>query len=308
MIDAFMIICQNIWETMTWAEEWTKSLIIKIPKKGNLRCYKNYITISRISHPSKIMLRIILNRLKGKAEKLLSEEQAGFRPKRSTTEHIFNIRPLIDKHVDHHQDLYHNFTDFKKAFDLVWHKRLWRVMQIYNIDERLVTLLESLHGPSTSEVLHEGLVTLLESLHGPSTSEVLHEGLVTLLESLHGPSTSAVLHEGLVTLLESLHGPSTSEVLHEGLVTLLESLHGPSTSAVLHEGLVTLLESLHGPSTSAVLQEREVGQSFRTSVGVRQGCLLSPVLFNLYLENTMQEALHNINGTISIDGREINKL
>ena len=176
MIDAFLIICQNIWETKTWAEEWSNSLILKIPKTGNLRCYKNYRTISRISHPSKIMLRIILNRLKGKAGKLLSEEQAGFRPKRSTAEHIFNVRPLIDKHVDHQQGLYHNFIDFKKAFDLVWHKGLWRVMQIYNIDEGLVTLLESLHGPSTSAVLHEGLVTLLESLHGPSTSAVLHEG------------------------------------------------------------------------------------------------------------------------------------
>ena len=80
MIDAFLIICQHIWETKTWPEEWTKSLIIMIQKKGNLRCCNNYRTISLISHPSKIMLRIILNRLKGKAEELLSEEQADFRP------------------------------------------------------------------------------------------------------------------------------------------------------------------------------------------------------------------------------------
>ena len=68
---------------------------------------------------------------------------------------------------------------------------------------------------------------------------------------------------------------------------------------------MTLLDSLYGPSTSAVLHEREIGQSFLTSVGVRQGYLLSPVLFNLYLENMMQEALHNFNDTISINGREI---
>ena len=173
-----------------------------LPKKGNICCCKNYRTISLISHPSKIMLRIIL---KGKAEELLSEEQAGFRPKRSTTKQIFNITLLSEKHIDHYQDLYHNFI---KAFDRVWHKGLWQVMRRYNIDEELVTLLESLYGPSTSAVLHEG----------------------------------------------------------------------------------------------------EVGQSFRTSVGVRQGCLLSPVLFNLYLENIMQEALHNFNGTIPINGREISNL
>ena len=76
----------------------------------------------------------------------------------------------------------------------------------------------------------------------------------------------------------------------------------------IDEGLVTLLESLYGPSTSAVLHEGEIGQSFRTSVGERQGCLLSPMLFNLYLENIMQEALHNFSGTISINGRKISNL
>ena len=53
MIDAFMIMCQKIWETKTWPDEWTKSLIIAIPKKGNLHCCRNYRTIS--------LIRIILN-------------------------------------------------------------------------------------------------------------------------------------------------------------------------------------------------------------------------------------------------------
>ena len=74
------------------------------------------------------------------------------------------------------------------------------------------------------------------------------------------------------------------------------------------EGLVTLLRSLYGPSTSAILHEGEVGRPFRTSVGVRQGCLLSSVLLNLHLENIMQETLHNFNDTISINGRDISKL
>ena len=86
-------------------------------KERNLRCCKNYKTISLISHPIKIMLRIILNRLKGKAEEPLSEEQADFRPKRGTIEQIFNIRLLIEKHVVHHQDLHHNFVNLKKAND-----------------------------------------------------------------------------------------------------------------------------------------------------------------------------------------------
>ena len=60
------------------------------PKKGNLKQYQNYRTISLIRHPSKLMLRVILSRLKAKAEELLAEEQAGFRPGRGIVEQIFN--------------------------------------------------------------------------------------------------------------------------------------------------------------------------------------------------------------------------
>ena len=67
------------------------------------------------------MLKIILNRLKPQAEKIIAKEQAGFRAGRSTTEQIFNLRILCEKYLQHQQDLYHIFIDFKKAFDGVLH-------------------------------------------------------------------------------------------------------------------------------------------------------------------------------------------
>ena len=70
-------------------------MIITLPKKGNLQQYQNYQTINLISHPSKIMLKIILNRPKPQAEKIIAEEQAGFRTGRSTTEQIFNLRIIL---------------------------------------------------------------------------------------------------------------------------------------------------------------------------------------------------------------------
>ena len=76
--------------------------------------------ISLISHLSKAVLKIILNRLKLQAE-IIAEEQAGFRAGRSTAEQIFNLRILCEKYLLHQQDLYHVFTDFKKAFNRVWH-------------------------------------------------------------------------------------------------------------------------------------------------------------------------------------------
>ena len=75
------------------------------------------------------MLKIILNRLKPQAEKIIAEEQAGFRAGRSTTEQIFNLRILCEKYLQHQQDLHHIFIDFKKAFDRVWHAALWATMK-----------------------------------------------------------------------------------------------------------------------------------------------------------------------------------
>ena len=80
------------------------------------------------------MLKIILNRLQQQAEEIIAEEQAGFRAGRSTTEQIFNLRILCEKYLQHQQNLYHVFIDFKKAFDRVWHEALWATMRKYNIN------------------------------------------------------------------------------------------------------------------------------------------------------------------------------
>ena len=124
MIDVLTEICNRIWRTGEWPTPWTQSLIITLSKKGNLQLCQNYRTISIISHSSKVMLKVILNRLKPQAEEIIAEEQAGFRAGRSTTEQIFNLRILCEKYLQHQQNLYHVFIDFKKAFDRVWHAAL----------------------------------------------------------------------------------------------------------------------------------------------------------------------------------------
>ena len=68
------------------------------------------------------------------------------------------------------------------------------------------------------------------------------------------------------------------------------------------------MKSLYSSASSAVLLNNNVSNYFGTTGGVRQGCLLSPILFNLYLENIMRETLHNFKSTISIGGRTISNL
>ena len=94
VITTLTTICNKIWQTEEWPIPWNKSLVITLPKKGNLQQCQNYRTISLISHPSKVMLKIILNRLKPQVEKIINEEQAVFKAGKSTTEQIFNLRIL----------------------------------------------------------------------------------------------------------------------------------------------------------------------------------------------------------------------
>ena len=208
MIDVLTEICNRIWRTGEWPTPWTQSLIITLPKKGNWQLCQNYRTISLISHSSKDMLKVILNKLKPQAAETIAEEQAGFRAGRSTTEQILNFKILSEKYLQHKQNLHRVFIDFQKAFDRVWHAALWDTMRKYNISANLFYTIEQLYDKATSAVQMNG----------------------------------------------------------------------------------------------------SIGEWFRTSVGVRQGCLLSPTLFNIFLERIMPDALEDQDGKVSIGGRNITNL
>ena len=102
------------------------------------------------------MLKIILNRLRPKAGKIIGEEQAGFSAGRSTTEQFFNLRILCEKYLQHQQDLYYVFIDFKKAFDRVWYAASRATMKTYNISANLIRVIKHLYDKATSAVLFNG--------------------------------------------------------------------------------------------------------------------------------------------------------
>ena len=92
VITALTTICNKIWQTGEWPTPWTQSIVITLPKKGNLQQCQNYRAISLISHPSKVIMKIILNILKKQLEKIIAEEQAGFSAGKSIAQQIFNLR------------------------------------------------------------------------------------------------------------------------------------------------------------------------------------------------------------------------
>ena len=81
-------ICQQIWKTQQWPQEWKRSLFIPIPNKGSAKECSNYHTIALISHASKVMLKILQARLQQYMNRELPDVQAGFRKGRGTRHQI----------------------------------------------------------------------------------------------------------------------------------------------------------------------------------------------------------------------------
>ena len=90
-------ICQQIWKTQQWPQDWKRSVFIPIPKKDNTKERSNYHTIALISHTSKVILKILQVRLQQYMNHELPDVQAGFRKGRGTRDKIANIHWIIEK-------------------------------------------------------------------------------------------------------------------------------------------------------------------------------------------------------------------
>ena len=90
-------ICQQIWKTQQWPQDWKRSVLIPIPKKGNAKECSDYHTIAFISHASKVMLNILHARLQQYVNRELPDVQAEFRKGRRSRDQIANIHWIIKK-------------------------------------------------------------------------------------------------------------------------------------------------------------------------------------------------------------------
>ena len=90
-------VCQQIWKTQQWPQDWKRSVFIPIPKKGNAKECSNYQTIVLISPASKVILKILQARLQQYMNCELPYVQAGFRKGRGTRDQIAIIHQIIEK-------------------------------------------------------------------------------------------------------------------------------------------------------------------------------------------------------------------
>src|SRR5574341_667164 len=145
-------ICQQIWKTQQWSQDWKRSVFIPIPKKGNAKECSNYRTTALISHASKVMLKILQARLQQYVNCELPDVPAGFRKGRGTRDQIANIRWIMEKAREFQKSIYFCFINYAKAFDCVDHNKLWKILKEMGIPDHLICLLRNLYAGQEATV------------------------------------------------------------------------------------------------------------------------------------------------------------
>ena len=141
-------VCQQIWKTQQWPQDWKTSVFVPIPKKVNAKECSYYLKIALISHTSKVMLKILQARLQQYMNREPSDVQAGFRKGRGTRDKIASV----EKAREFQKNIYFCFIDYAKAFDCVDHNQLWTILKEMGIPEHLTCLLRNLYAGQEATV------------------------------------------------------------------------------------------------------------------------------------------------------------
>ena len=145
-------ICQHIWKTQQWPQDWKRSVFIPIPKKGNVKERSNYHTTALTSQGSKVMLKILQARLQQYMNSELPDVQSSFRKGRGSRDQIANTHWIIEKAREFQKNIYFCFDDYAKSFDCVDHNKLWIILKEMGIPDHLTCLLRNLYAGQEATV------------------------------------------------------------------------------------------------------------------------------------------------------------
>lgn len=146
----------QIWNSETLPKEWTHGLIVKIPKKGDLSKCDNWRGITLLNTCSKVLAKIVHERIAHTLESNMRPEQAGFRPHRSCVDQINTLRMIIEQSIEWRSNLYLVFIDFLKAFDKIKHSAIWRALKKNRIPNKIINIIKLFYRNNSSQVLHKG--------------------------------------------------------------------------------------------------------------------------------------------------------
>jgi hypothetical protein len=132
---------RNIWDKETLPKEWKMGIIVPILKKGDKTKCENYRGITLLNTAYKVFSSILYARLLRYTESILGEYQCGFRPNRSTIDHIHLMRQTMEKAYEYNMILYHVFIDFKQAFDSINREKMLHALKLLGIPSKLGRLI-----------------------------------------------------------------------------------------------------------------------------------------------------------------------
>ena len=122
-------ICQQVWKTQRWPQNYKRSVFIPIPKKGNAKECSNYCTIALISHVSKVLLKILQARLQQYVNRELPDVQAILEKAEELEIKLPTSTGLSKKQESSRKKIYFWFIDYAKDFDCVDHNKLWKILK-----------------------------------------------------------------------------------------------------------------------------------------------------------------------------------
>jgi len=156
LIDRLHKLLNLVWTSGELPADWKKGLLVKLPKSGDLSQCKRWRGITLLSIPSKVLTRIMLDRMKDALDSKLRDEQAGFRRERSCTDQIATLRIIVEQTLEWQSTLYVSFIDFEVAFDSIDRRSMWNILQHYGVPERLIQIIQELYNGYTCQVIHDG--------------------------------------------------------------------------------------------------------------------------------------------------------
>ena len=156
IVDQLHQLLNLIWTTEEMPTEWKKGLLVKLPKQGDLSQCGKWRGITLLSIPSKVLTRVILDRMKDALDKTLRDEQAGFRKERSCTDQIATLRVIVEQSIEWQSPLYACFIDFEKAFDSVDRQAIWDILLHYGVPPKFVDIIRRLYEGFSCQVIHGG--------------------------------------------------------------------------------------------------------------------------------------------------------
>ena len=139
------LLVNDVWSTGQVPQQWKDATIKFLHKKKDRSDCNNYRGISLVAHSGKVLRKMVASRLSNYCERILPEEQGGFRPARSTIDMLFVMRRLQELGRVRKIPLYMCFIDLQKAYDSVDRELLWVVLARFGVPEKMLTVIHQFH-------------------------------------------------------------------------------------------------------------------------------------------------------------------